>query len=156
MEGLRQYALSLLCTSLICAIGCAAMPEGYRKAARFLCGLLMALILLSPLTDLDVDGLLRQLVPKQAEARAYIRQGEAMALEVASGCIEQQIRAYILDKATALGAQIQVTVAVKQVLPPVPETVTIHGSVTPEIIRQLSESIERELGIAKEDQRWIG
>lgn len=151
-----QHVLSLLCACLICAVAAAVMPEGYRKLVHLIGGVLIATVLIRPLAAVDVEALLENLLPDGNEASSFIAQGQDMASQAAAGRIEQALSAYILDKARALGAEVTVQLELSDDLPPVPKTVTIRGSVSPDVIRQLSQVLQQELGIAKEDQRWTG
>ena len=69
--------------------------------------------------------------------------------------IKEQTEAYILEKASALNADI--TVSVKLALDtqyPTPESVHIKGNISPYARRLLSQTIQDDLGIASEDQVW--
>ncbi len=151
-----QYVMSLLCACLICAILAGAMPEGYRKLLRLIGGALIAMTLIRPISALNVEDAVSSLLPGAEDAASFIQEGETMAYRAATERIEEALGAYILTKANALGADIRVELEMTDDLPPVPRSVTIRGSVSADVIRQLSQMLEQELGIAKEDQRWTG
>jgi hypothetical protein len=67
----------------------------------------------------------------------------------------QKTQAYILNKASELGADITVELELGRDSPYLPKKVTIFGTSTPYAKQQMVEFMESELGIAKEDQRWI-
>ena len=85
---------------------------------------------------------------RQALEEEYARQQEA-ALETG---IEEELASYIWDKAQALGLSCQVCVTVETGADgiPVPRSVTVTGAYS----EDLSEIIETDLGIPREQQNW--
>ena len=68
--------------------------------------------------------------------------------------ISEQTEAYILDKAADLHANLHVEVTVGE--DNLPTAVTLSGEASPYARRQIQAIIANDLGISKENQKWIG
>ena len=152
MTFLRTWLLGVVACAVLVSIAGQLAPDGaVRRAARFTGGMLLMLALLRPLlridlTDLAVNaGAYREAVAQLEEELGAQRQRELSAR------IAAQTGAYIEDKAASLGASIRAVVTTEERGGiPLPVSVTLYGEENAEI----SAYIERELGIAKEDQLW--
>ena len=153
MDLLRTWLFGLTAVSALLALAESLVTqEGIRRVLRLAGGVLMILVLLQPVVRMDLGELhfspdaLRQ----EAEAleEEYARQQEA-ALETG---IEEELASYIWDKAQALGLSCQVRVTVETGADgiPVPRSVTVTGAYS----EDLSEIIETDLGIPREQQNW--
>ena len=123
-----------------------------RRLRRVTVGVDPLLTLLRPLLRIDLTdfavnaGAYREAVAQLEEELGAQRQRELSAR------IAAQTGAYIEDKAASLGASIRAVVTTEERGGvPLPASVTLYGEENAEI----SAYIERELGIAKEDQLWI-
>ncbi len=153
MTILRSWLLGVVACALLVS-ACEQLTDGgtMKKIVRFVGGMLLMLALLRPLlridlTDLAVNaGAYREAVAQLEEELGAQRQRELSAR------IAAQTGAYIEDKAASLGASIRAVVTTEERgSVPLPASVTLYGEENAEI----SAYIERELGIAKEDQLWI-
>ena len=153
MTILRSWLLGVVACALLVS-ACEQLTDGgtMKKIVRFVGGMLLMLALLRPLlridlTDLAVNaGAYREAVAQLEEELGAQRQRELSAR------IAAQTGAYIEDKAASLGASIRAVVTTEERGGvPLPASVTLYGEENAEI----GAYIERELGIAKEDQRWI-
>ena len=153
MDLLRTWLFGLTAVSALLALAESLVTqEGIRRVLRLAGGVLMILVLLQPVVRMDLGELhfspdaLRQ----EAEAleEEYAWQQEA-ALETG---IEEELASYIWDKAQALGLSCQVCVTVETGADgiPVPRSVTVTGAYS----EDLSEIIETDLGIPREQQNW--
>lgn len=153
MEALRQYIISVVAAALLCSLVTELMPGGRAKQIiRMVCGLFLAYTVLQGLTGLELT------TPDWAdtsrnEARQAAALGESLGEEALAQVIKEQTRAYILDKATALGLQLEVEVTLDE--GGIPWAVTLSGQVAPYERRQLESAIALDLGISKENQQWI-
>ena len=81
-------------------------------------------------------------------------------LEMSTGAmiaiIKEETEAYILDKAASLGVTLSVEVMVEDGNVPRLSGVQLSGQVSPYARQQLSTWISNDLGISKENQKWIG
>ena len=153
MTILRSWLLGVVACALLVS-ACEQLTDGgtMKKIVRFVGGMLLMLALLRPLlridlTDLAVNaGAYREAVAQLEEELGAQRQRELSAR------IAAQTGAYIEDKAASLGASIRAVVTTEERgSVPLPASVTLYGEENAEI----GAYIERELGIAKEDQLWI-
>ena len=153
MTILRSWLLGVVACALLVS-ACEQLTDGgtMKKIVRFVGGMLLMLALLRPLlridlTDLAVNaGAYREAVAQLEEELDAQRQRELSAR------IAAQTGAYIEDKAASLGASIRAVVTTEERGGvPLPASVTLYGEENAEI----GAYIERELGIAKEDQLWI-
>ena len=153
MTFLRSWLLSVTACAVLVSIVQQLTDGGtMKKIVRFVGGMLLMLALLRPLlridlTDLAVNaGAYREAVAQLEEELGAQRQRELSAR------IAAQTGAYIEDKAASLGASIRAVVTTEERGGvPLPVSVALYGEENAEI----SAYIERELGIAKEDQLWI-
>lgn len=154
MHRIGVYALSLITASLICGILQSVIPAGSRKRILgIICGVFLLLILLTPLSDIQLPDLQDYLSRFQTEGEAAAAMGQKMALTERQELIILGLRSYILDKAAALGFDPEVNVT----LDPegVPTAVSLEGSFTPSQQEALQAILTNDLGIAKEDQQWM-
>ena len=148
---MKAYAMTVICAAFALAILAAIAPDGPGKGTRQLAGtvflVLTALLPLgrAQLPELDLSRIVREGEQAAQDGR---RQYEAAF----SGCITEEVEAYILTKAAALGLPVQVRVA----LGPegLPEAVELTADAEPQLRDALTAEIVRELGIGREDVIW--
>lgn len=152
MEGLRQYIISVVAAALLCSIVTALMPPGRTgQIMRMVCGLFLAYTVLHGVTGLNLQ--MPDWVDLTAtDARQAAALGESLGEDAMAQVIKAQTEAYILDKAAASGLALEVEIALDE--SGVPRSVIISGQASPYERQQLQTTIARELGIAKENQRW--
>ena len=153
MDLLRTWLFGLTAVSALLALAESLVTqEGIRRVLRLAGGVLMILVLLQPVVRMELGDLRFSPDALRQEAEAleeeYARQQEA-ALETG---IEEELASYIWDKAQALGLSCQVRVTVETGADgiPVPRSVTVTGAYS----EDLSEIIETDLGIPREQQNW--
>lgn len=156
MEGIRRYLFSLAAAALLCAMVKSLVPKGkMERVVSTLCGVFLAMAALSPLARWELPDFAAQLsrvqiAAEEARTGVEIRNREALA-----AIIKEKTRAYIWDKACALGleAEITVTVETKDGCP-YPSAVRINGPCTAAQRQALTRYIEENLAIGKERQLW--
>lgn len=157
MDALRQYILRILCAGILCGI--VKTLTGSKSAAGLhssvLCGIFMALTVVSPLVRLDLEGWFSSLEAMAPSSQAVIARGEELAAGELSAIISRQCRAYILDKAGAMSLEVDAHVEVSRDPVPVPVSVTVTGALSPYGRQQLSRMLTRDLGIGEEAQFWV-
>ncbi len=153
MEGLREYVLRIIVTALICGL----LPDllqngGMKDLVKAAAGLILALTVVSPLRHAEIS------LPafSQEAGTGFVHEGEQAYNESVAAIIKEETQAYILDKAAALGAQLRVEVGLSSGALPVPQSAVLEGQIPEEKKAVLEEILAKELGIAKEDQVWIG
>lgn len=156
MEGIRQYALSLICGAMIVGILTAISEKtGFSRQLRLVGSIFLAGILLSPLVSLKLEALPALGTEYQRQAEEAAAQGEKIRIQNLSSLIQGECEAYILTEARAIGAQVEVEITLTTAYPPVPSEVTISGRFDADAENRLSELLSKELGIPKEHQTWI-
>ena len=120
-------------------------------------GMLRELIALSVLLGLALflcpEGGVKQMLTEQSITRG----GEQAAQKLNRLYIEQEYAAYILQRASTLGAELsraEVTVRWDYEGLWVPESSHVTGNVDPETRRELSRLLRDEVGIPAERQYW--
>ncbi len=157
MESLRQYVISVTAAALICGILTGLVKKGAAgELIRMLCGLMLAFTVLYPISGLDLESLTLDLLPSAREGESLAAQGEKITRQSMADIIKSDTEAYILDKAAALEVNLTAEVSLSEDDVPVPVGVILSGAVSPYARSQLTNVIERDLGIPKEKQLWTG
>jgi hypothetical protein len=156
VEGLRNYLLSVICAAMISGIVMSLIKgnKTVQTITKLLCGLFMIYTAVKPLPMLKVSDLSSVTDRYSREAQQAAQLGKDMSEDAIRHSIKEQIRAYILDKAQTLEADLQVEVELSDEEIPAPKTVLITGKISPYAKEQLSEMMERELGVNMENQKW--
>ena len=148
MEALRQYVISVVAAAMLCGIVVRLFPNGIGKhIGKLICGLFLAYTVLSPISRVDFSKLPDFSLRCMDDAEDAAAMGENLARD-------SMAEAYILDKAADLHANLRVEVAVGE--DNLPAAVTISGEASPYARRQIQAMIANDLGISKENQKWIG
>ena len=157
MEQIRQYLLSVIAAAILCGIVNTIIGKkgAYFAIVRLICGLFMALTVISPLVKIQLNDLTDYVNGLSWQANTAVANGEAMALDEMGAIIKAQTEAYILDKAVSMELDIDVEVTLSSEMPPIPCTVTVKGAVSPYAKEVLRKYIANDLGIPEEDQLWI-
>ena len=153
MTFLRTWLLGVVACAVLVSIAGQLAPDGaVRRAARFTGGMLLMLALLRPLLRLELSAPALDLnafhdAAAQLEQELAARQSSTLSARIA-----EETGAYIEDKADELGLSVRAKVKMEEEDGvPLPVSVTLYGTEN----AALADYIERELGIAKEDQLWI-
>lgn len=156
MEGLRQCVLSLTAASLVGGLLMTLAPKdaAWSRILRPLCGVFLAVTLLSPVVTLRFSGLWDSLSEFRFEGADVAEAGVAAAKETMSAIIKDRTEAYILDKAASMGLSLRVEVILSEEEIPKPITVKLWGTVPPYTKTRLRNWMEDTLGIGEEDQLW--
>lgn len=152
MEGWKGYVLEILTVAFSCRILLQLLPK--KELTELVCGVLLTVVLLQPFTRLRPEDFpdIRQYLPESPES--LLAAGTEAAEAAKSTYISDRYEAYILDKAKAMGADIQPEVQIDEDWLPV--SVRIQGSMDPQIQKQLEHILIRDMGITKENQQWTG
>lgn len=158
MEGLGGTTLSVIAAALIIGILGDLMPKSgsMGNLFRMIGGLFLAFTLISPVVRLDFSNLDDFLGEFAADAEYHSEAGASQADEMYRSIIKSRTEAYILDKAVELQTELGAEVKLSSDANAVPVSVQLTGEVSPYAKGILSQMIEEELGIAKENQIWNG
>lgn len=156
MENIRQYLLSVTAAAIICSLITSLMGKKgtYAAIVRMLCGLFMALTMISPLIQVRLSDFTSYFDSLQTEADTAAASGSAMAEEASEAIIKRETETYILDKALSMGLNIEVEVTLADAGVPYPCHVSLRGAASPYARRQLQGWLEDDLGIPEENQTW--
>lgn len=157
MDSLRQYVISVTAAALICGMITGMTKKGPAgELIRLVSGLILAFAVLHPISGLNLEALSFDLLPSMGEGESIAAQGEKITREAMEDIIKSRTEAYILDKAAALDIPLTVEVLLGEEDVPVPVGVILSGAVSPYARSQLTNVIEKDLGIPKEKQLWTG
>lgn len=153
----RNYLLSITGACLLLTVVMAVLKEGtIRKYAAMAGGLLIILTVISPLLKIDTASAAEALWSFELRTDA-VNSG----IEIGSDTLLRQVitdkcNTYILDKASALGLELQVEVQLEDEADiPYPVRVVIRGNWSPAEQQKLSDDISENLGIPKKCQEWL-
>ena len=157
MNLLRSWILGLTSASLVAAAARVLTPEGnVRRVTEFMCGAMLACMLLSPALKMDRDAFSRALAEQRALTAELTEDLEGREKQLLRPYIQEQCAAYILDEAQRLGiTDLRCSVRVKwRDESWVPFEVTLHTAAPREARQRLGDYLDGELGIPPERQRW--
>ena len=145
----RTYIFRLITAALLCGILHSFPSEKTTvgKIGRMLSGLVIVILMISPVTQISFKDLTWYLDDLAAQADEYATAGKIAAENSINGIIKKQTEAYIFDKAESLGLEIAVEVELNGDNNSVPCGVTIKGEASPFAKEIMSAYIEMNLGI---------
>lgn len=155
MDAIKDYLISITAAAIITGIvtGITKKSGSISAMIRLLSGLFMAVTILYPVVDIQFSSLRPYLDQMSIDGDYAADLGKKAAEEEMKQFITERSCAYILDKAAAFGADLEVEVYLQDF---VPCGVQISGAVSPYAKQQISQYISSNLGISLEEQRWIG
>ena len=156
MGSIRQYLLTVTAAAVFCGIltslTCKMGTQGV--LIKLLTGLFMAITIISPWKEFDLTGVQYLTSDIACDSQTAAEEGIAQAENQIRQIILEQTRTYIMDKADALDLDLSIDVILSKDTPAVPQKVTISGHASPYAKSVLSNFIETNLNIPKEDQEW--
>ncbi len=156
MAALQDWTLRLCGAALAAGAALALCPSGMpRRVLRLACGLLMAVVLLSPVADLDWGNYAADLAAYRQMAQEAVLRGEEAVSAGSRSIIEQECAAYVWDKAEELGVALEeVTVSAawssEGVWYPAEISLRAPAGRSP----ALAAMIAGDLGIPEDEQKW--
>lgn len=156
MEGVREYLLSVTAGAIIC--GLLVTLTGEKSALsglyRLISGLFLSFLVISPLAEIDFAQFydFAEDLLEQGDYAAH--EGEETYDQTLRQIITDETRAYIIDKARSYGAEIQVEITLSEGDPPIPESCTIAGNLSPYVKQQLKKILISDLGIPEDNHIW--
>lgn len=159
MELIRTWILSVTVSAMVIAMAEGLMPAGtVRKVAKLTGGLVLMLGVLQPLVRMDYDELFlaangfSDVVVESKEIQQASSSGFLKSI------IEQEVSAYVLDKAQTLGfsCEVSITCELGENDVPYPAQAVISGLSNESQQRAMRQLLRDELGIPDEMQTYIG
>lgn len=156
MNDLKQYMITIIAASLICAVTLALVPKDskHHKMIQMICGVFLLLSALLPLRNRRQFDFSFHFDDIKLSANAIAEDGVSYSQQALCQLIKENTEAYIQDKATAMGAEIAVTVTVDTKDAPVPVAVDLEGSISPYAKSKLISIIANDIGIPEDQQKW--
>ena len=152
---MREYLISVVA---VCMIGVVArqmvQKESVRRVLHFVSGLLVLLVVTTPLLSLQGRELMSILEAAGEELQVDTKEIEEGAREALAQHIKATAEEYIERKAKELGGVVQAKVTLTREEYPVPSAARIIGSLTPRQQLALSSYMSREMGIEAGKQEW--
>ncbi len=154
MEGWKEYIFSLILCAFVSAIVLQMVSDTrQKKLIRLVCGVVLIISILRPLSTLPVENLFSIPQWNQRAAENYIEEGKKTASEARGRYIKSACEAYILYKAKAMDADVTARVFLNEEL--IPVSAEMEGESDPSVQMQLENILTEDLGIPKENQKWI-
>ncbi len=154
---LADWVRTMAAGALFCAVVLAIAPEGGgKRALRLLCAVCMILLLLRPLTGLDLEDMAESLSRQRLLETGLTEDAEDISREAWRGLIREKTEEYIWTAAAGLGIShlgVRLTLRDGEELP-YPYGAELRGSWSEEQRAQLSRLLAGELGIPEERQTW--
>ena len=157
-ELFGKWLHAVIYTGIVCSIAMLLTPEGrVKKALAIICAVVMCAAVASPIAKLDFDAYSKAMARYELDAEKYIGKGEDYSKNLNRSIIEDKCRAYILDKADEIGAELsEVTVTAQWSSDGYwyPHEAEIVSSAADDQKSRLSDYIKTQLGISISDQNW--
>lgn len=151
---IKAYLLSVVATAMMLSFGQALVPKGsVQKLVSFAGGLLIIFAVLTPIVDIDYDAIARSMENFSVVEGAAPTFSSAQNRDWMEDIIKEECRAYILDKAEELGAEVNVEINLDEQTA-CPVEVVLVGKTTAEQRIHLSEYIYRTMDIPVQRQEW--
>ena len=155
MDSLKSYLLSVLVIAFVCSMIHRLVSNRTNAAVlKMITGIIVMIVVLQPLKGMRIGSLGQFSMDVKEQIADAIGTGEQEREKALSDIIRQEVVTYILRQAKMLHADVAVNVILSDTSMPVPEYVRISGNVAPYAKQQLINIIERELGVAEENQIW--
>ena len=156
MDGLKQYVISLIGAALICSvIKCFLGRNGTLSAIiNVVCGIFLAITAFAPVIDIQIPDLASYIEPISNTASRISQDATASTKEEMAVIIKDEIRTYILKKATTHNMDVDVEVNLDDEKL-IPSDIVIKGRVSPYNKTVLNNYIQETLGIPEENLQWV-
>lgn len=158
MNAICQYLLSVTTAAILCGLAKSVTHEkrAYGTMVRLVAGVLLAVTVIAPITQLHLGDLPTLTDDLTVSASRSTQSGEQLASEELTQIIKHQLSAYVLEKASMFGVELDTEFLLPDDGSFQPIGVVVRGAVPPYVRQRLTQIIAEDLGIAKEDQQWIG
>lgn len=153
IDAVREWIRSIVMVTMLLSVGQAMVPEGQiRKIFSFSGGLVLVIVLLHPVLGLEGSVLIEPLEVYERQIFKQKEELEQMVRAEQETIIEENLTAYISDKAEALeeGGAVRIRAETAE-----DGTVTLSAELVGQPSEPLTEYLEQELGIPRERQVWI-
>ena len=156
MDDVRKYLFSIIAAAIFSCIVISLMDKKavFFPFVKLLTGVFISFTIISPLIKVHLGDISEYFSNIELDAQAVTNAGVDINENEMARIIKEQAEAYILDKATALGLDVQVSVTLSSQMPPVPYVVQLSGVAAPYNKKKLEKVIVEDLGIMEENLIW--
>lgn len=157
MEILRNWLFGITAAAMVLALADSLMPDGtVKKVGKLAGGLLLIVVILRPILGLDYEAMAGALANYRFESEEYSNSLEIENERLKKIIIEDRTGAYIQDKAIEMGIECSADVSCRADEDGIfyPDSVVVSGKLTQEQINRLMRTIEGEVAIPPENQRY--
>lgn len=155
MQAVRDYALGIGTAAIICGITlCFGGKGSTAPLLKLICGLVLTFSAVNPILAISARDWDALGISVQSQAREAAEEGQRMARASVAENIKEDTEAYIEERTSSLGLEVHASISLSRDSPPVPDSVTIIGDLSPYDRRLLSRMLTQELGISEDRQLW--
>ncbi len=155
---MSTWVRGIIYASVFCLVALSLTPEGKVKTAeKLLCGIVMLFVIFSPIIELDIDTYASAMAKYTEVGKELANEGKESGERMNRTIIENELCAYILDKAESFGVRItsvSVGVAWSDEGYWYPVSAEISGSFSSDGKKKLTSVIAADLGIGEGEQSW--
>lgn len=157
MAALKDWLMSLIAVSVLCAAADSLMPSGsVKQVGKLVCGLVLLCAMLRPVSALREISITQVLEGYTAQLHRQEEQLEQQTRQTRKTVIEEHFASYITDKAAQLGVvcKVEVDCVMQEDGLYLPESVRLWGDFTDVQQSRLSELIGVELDVPTRRQTY--
>lgn len=156
MHTIGKYLFAVIAVCLLISICKTFIPSKgiVGSVFKLVCGVILASVLISPVTNFPTNDLQSFYGSIHSDAVSITNKGEEIAKAELSNSIEESLKAYICDKASAINLDLDIQILLNNETIPQPKEVRINGNASPYAKKQLIQIICRDLAIGEENIKW--
>ena len=156
MENIRQYLLSIISVAVLSSVLLRLLGDNKSscKIVKMMSGILMVLTIVSPWANISIQEYIGYFDSVRRDSATFAEEGEDRVYRQLRHSIKEKTEAYILDKATLLGADIHVSVTCDTSDVPIPISVELSGNASPYARSRLQQILQSDIGIPEDKQIW--
>lgn len=156
MNTIQEYLFQVTSAAIICGIvtGITAKKGSGASIIRLMTVVFMIITIMTPVVSVKMDHISGYFSQIETDSDAFVTAGSEASRDKITLVIKEKTQAYILDKASLLGADISVEVTLSDDALPFPIGVRLCGAVSPYAKNRLSKIIQDDFGIPLEEQKW--
>ena len=157
METFHQYIISVVAVCVSCGIIRRLIGDKSASASviHTLCGVILTITIISPVLKINILDFNNFIHGVINDADLLTQSGANYEAKELRDIISSKLSAYVFEKADLYDCNISaVEVVLSEEQIPIPVALQIFGRFSPFERSKLSEMIESNLGIPKENQQW--
>ena len=156
MQSIYAYLLTVLSVAIISSIATHICGDNQAivNVIKTIGAIIMTITIISPLVSFRIDSLRYYIKNTDSEAAGIVSEAKVESENEMRSIIKEHVQTYVINKAEAHNADIDVTVDAFKQDTLIPESITIEGEVSPYIKEILVKIISEDLGIPEDRQIW--